>query len=604
MTGPFSSFFHLRDNPFRANPDPRYLFLAQRTRESLDQIIESIRRRKGLLLLTGEVGTGKTVLLNRLMEWLDQERVPKAFIFNSHLKASEVLELILADFGIPFNANRGTALAHLHTWLQDRSCAGETPVLFVDEAQGLTLRVLEELRMLLNLETPEGSLLQIVLCGQPEFEETLKRPELRQLRQRIALRCRTAPLTFAETQGYIDARLGVAGAAGFSVFGPEAVQALAHYSRGLPRVLNALCERALLRAASEKLRPVPGRIITEAARELQYDDIGPFVPLSVADDVGFSGLFGHPSAFAGTPELSVPAVPPVADAPVASIAPSIMSSERNLEPNLQPRALAAAAAAGASPLVRTTPAASRPLVRDASPLAPRTSHAPIEFPSPVHRDLPPSEASDEMIARIAAAAKATAPSEPRIAALAPARQLIAPIPILPKKAVKPAIDFHALAKRYRLAAINNAKAAWSAIASISRDRTVQAQTRAISISQALSEQWSSWSSRLMQAATRDRKSLAFVSSLRQWLRAPVNVTRHSQAAPKTQTPVPHTAASARISAAQRIQTSSLRAARRSSFIRTSETAPRVAASILQWLQQPSQSARARKPTRASAGRLP
>ncbi len=127
MTGLFSSFFDLRDNPFRANPDPRYLFLTRQTKETLDQMIEGIRARKGLLLLTGEVGTGKTVLLNHLMDWLKQERIPKAFIFNSHLKASEVLDLILADFGAPFNANRGTPLAQLHSWLQDRSLRRPDP---------------------------------------------------------------------------------------------------------------------------------------------------------------------------------------------------------------------------------------------------------------------------------------------------------------------------------------------------------------------------------------------------------------------------------------------------------------------------------------------
>jgi general secretion pathway protein A len=309
MTGPFSSFFDLRDNPFRANPDPRYLFLTRQTKETLDQIIEGIRTRKGLLLLTGEVGTGKTVLLNRLMEWLEQERMPKAFIFNSHLKASEVLELILADFGIPFNTSRGTPLAHLHSWLQDRSCAGQTPVLFVDEAQGLTLRTLEELRMLLNLQTNEGSLLQIVLCGQPEFEETLKRPELRQLRQRIALRCRTAPLTLEETRDYIDTRLRIAGGSGTAVFHPEAVQALLLYSRGLPRVLNALCERSLMRAAREKIRPVPGRVIGEAAHELQYDEFRPYAPHSTSDDAIFAGVFEQPTGFAGTAEFLPAATP-------------------------------------------------------------------------------------------------------------------------------------------------------------------------------------------------------------------------------------------------------------------------------------------------------
>ena len=317
MTGLFSSFFDLRDNPFRANPDPRYLFLTQQTKENLDQIIEGIRTRKGLLLLTGEVGTGKTVLLNRLMEWLEQQRIPKAFIFNSHLKADELLDLVLADFGVPFNANRGTPLAHLHSWLQDRCCAGPSPVLFVDEAQGLTLRTLEELCMLLNLQTAQGSLLQIVLCGQPEFEQTLKRPELRQLRQRIALRCRTAPLTLEETQNYIEARLRVAGGSGAAVFLPEAVEALLLYSRGLPRVLNALCEQSLMRAAREKIRLVPVRIVGAAARELQYDEIRPFTPHFAADDTVFSALLQDAPGFAPAPEF-FSAAPLAQDPPLDS----------------------------------------------------------------------------------------------------------------------------------------------------------------------------------------------------------------------------------------------------------------------------------------------
>lgn len=136
MTGVFSSFFGLRDNPFRVNPDPRYLFLTQQTQDSLAQLIEGIRARKGLMVLTGEVGTGKTVLLNRLMEWLDSERIPKAFIFNSHLKVSDLFDMILKDFGVPFVAQRGTPLAAFTNWLEDRYRAGETAVLIVDEARG------------------------------------------------------------------------------------------------------------------------------------------------------------------------------------------------------------------------------------------------------------------------------------------------------------------------------------------------------------------------------------------------------------------------------------------------------------------------------------
>jgi general secretion pathway protein A len=602
MTGPFSSFFDLRDNPFRANPDPRYLFLTQQTKEILDQIIDGIRGRKGLLLLTGEVGTGKTVLLNRLMEWLEQERTPKAFIFNSHMKASELLDLVLADFGVPFSANRGAPLAHLHTWLQDRHCAGQTPVLFVDEAQGLTPRTLEELRMLLNLQTSEGSLLQIVLCGQPEFEETLNRPELRQLRQRIALRCRTAPLTLEETQNYIEARLRIAGGSGAAVFHPEAVEALLLYSRGLPRVLNALCEQSLMRAAREKIRPVPGRIVGAAARDLQYDEIRPFTPHFAADDAVFSSLLQDAPGFAGTPEFSTPAAatPLAQDAPLDVRAPGI--------PSRVPKPLAAAAAAGASAGTPDAHFAGLRRARESGPGAPRISHAPIAFPSRRERQSAPSPVADEIIERLASASKTAAPIEPRIVQRPIAPRIATPLAVARKQAGKQENDFRKRWTQQYVSAMNGLKSALSAIALESRSRLAQVQTRALPLFKSVSGQLSAWRNRNWNVSTINFKwpgfqLSEFASSCLHWLRAPSHPTKRRLPSPKPPTPALHTGSSARIRATQPLGSHPLPRAARSPFVRGPDKTPRVAASILQWLQQPSHSVRERKSPRASSTHL-
>ena len=595
MTGPFSSFFDLRDNPFRANPDPRYLFLTQQTKENLDQIIEGIRTRKGLLLLTGEVGTGKTVLLNRMMEWLEQQRIPKAFIFNSHLKPDELLDLVLADFGVPFNASRGTPLAHLHSWLQDRCCAGQTPVLFVDEAQGLTLRTLEELRLLLNLQTAQGSLLQIVLCGQPEFEQTLKRPELRQLRQRIALRCRTAPLTLEETQNYIEARLRVAGGSGAAVFLPEAVEALLLYSRGLPRVLNALCEQSLMRAAREKIRPVPERIVGAAARELQYDEIRPFTPHFAADDTVFSALLQDAPGFADTPEFR-PAAAPLAQAPP-------LDTKVSGIPSREPLRLAAAAAAGASAGTSGAHSAPRLPARELGPAAPRISHAPIAFPSPSQRQSPSTPVANELIEILASAPRISAPSEARIVAHPTAPRVVVPLPIARKQAAKQENDFRKRWRNRYVSVTKGTKSALSAIASASLIRLAQVQTRTDLAFRSVSRQLSAWRNKNRSLSTINFKWRALAASCLHWLRAPSHPTKRRHALPKLQGTAPQSGESARIGAIQPRGSHRLPRAARSQFIRGSEKAPRVAASILQWLQEPSRSVRERKSPRASNTRL-
>jgi general secretion pathway protein A len=215
----YQKFFGLRESPFNVNPDPRYLFLTKQIQEALAGLTYGIQNRKGFILLTGEVGTGKTTLLNRLLDWLHGQRVKTAFVFNSQLNVSQLFDFMMADFEIPVESrHKSQVLLKLNHWLLERYRAGETAVLIVDEAQNLSLQVLEEIRLLTNLETSTEKLLQIVLTGQPELEEKLKLPQLRQLRQRITLRCRTSPLTLEETFGYIAERLRIAGANGEPIF--------------------------------------------------------------------------------------------------------------------------------------------------------------------------------------------------------------------------------------------------------------------------------------------------------------------------------------------------------------------------------------------------
>jgi general secretion pathway protein A len=272
----YKSFFGLREHPFNINPDPRFLHRTPRIQEALDQLIYGVQNRKGLLLLTGEVGTGKTTLINHLLDWLRERQTPTAFIFNSHLKANHLFDFILNDFGISTDFRLvSNMLLELNQWLIKRFRAGSAPVLIVDEAQGLSFELLEEIRLLLNLETSSEKLLQIVLVGQPELEEKLKRPQMRQLRQRIALRCNTAPLTLDEARGYIVDRLRIAGATREPIFESDAVEALHYYSRGIPRVMNLLCEHALINAYVEGLNPVPSQAVEEAARDFLMEEFRP-----------------------------------------------------------------------------------------------------------------------------------------------------------------------------------------------------------------------------------------------------------------------------------------------------------------------------------------
>jgi type II secretory pathway predicted ATPase ExeA len=276
----YKSFYGLKENPFNVNPDPRFLFLTKQIEEALTGLMYGIQTRKGFITLTGEVGTGKTTLINRLLDWLHHRRARTAFLFNSRMNSSQLFDFILAEFDIQCDSkSKSQQLLKLNHWLLERYRDGETVVLIIDEAQNLTYPVLEEIRLLTNLETSTEKLLQIVLSGQPELEEKLKLPQLRQLRQRIMLRCRTTPLSEEQTREYVAERLRIAGATGDPIFSAKTVEAVHVYSMGIPRVINLLCEHSLVNGFVEQQRPIQPKIVEEVAHEFQLDEVEPIAPI-------------------------------------------------------------------------------------------------------------------------------------------------------------------------------------------------------------------------------------------------------------------------------------------------------------------------------------
>ena len=283
----YKAFYGLREHPFNISPDPRFLYLTRRAHDALACLFYSLSRRRGFALLSGEVGTGKTTLLNCLLLELRKRNIPRAFVVNPRLDPIEFLELTLSEFGIGGpSRGKGQMLQHLHRWLQDRQAAGRTVVLIVDEAHTMSLDLLEEIRLLTNFENSAGKLLQIVLSGQPEIEDKLNLPQMRQVKQRIVLHARLQPLSLEETEGYIRTRLKRAGANGQGIFSPEAVRAINRYSQGIPRLINLICENALISGFAAHRRPIPVELVEEVAKDFQFDtptEPSPSAPLLASE---------------------------------------------------------------------------------------------------------------------------------------------------------------------------------------------------------------------------------------------------------------------------------------------------------------------------------
>lgn len=292
----YNKFFGLKESPFNVNPDPRYLYLTNHIQEALACLIYGIQTRKGFVLLTGEVGTGKTTVLNKLLEWCRQERISTAFMFNPRLSEAEFFDFMMADFGVACDSTlKSRALMKLNQWLLEQYQSGNRVVLIVDEAQNLSHEMLEEIRLLTNLETATAKLLQIVLAGQPELEEKVNDRQLRQLRQRITLWAKTGPLTLLETHGYIRERLRIAGSNGEEIFGPEAIEAVHRHAGGIPRITNLLCEHALINAFVGHCRTVSAKMVEEVARDFDLREAEVESSPTIANGGGHPVLVDHPS---------------------------------------------------------------------------------------------------------------------------------------------------------------------------------------------------------------------------------------------------------------------------------------------------------------------
>ena len=243
----YLEFYGLKEMPFGLTPDPRYIFKTESHLEVLATVRYAIEHNKGLVVVTGEVGAGKTTTLRAAIQQLGDE-VLCVYIFNPFLTASEFFEQLADDFelGLPKTASKPELLAALGQYLALRHSQGLRTVLIVDEAHGLPTALLEEIRLLLNFETSSEKLLQVILSGQPELQDALNRPALRQLRQRISLRCQVKPLSVFEINKYIRFRLKQAGARNVSLFDNRAIGLIGHVSGGIPRVVNNICDNALL----------------------------------------------------------------------------------------------------------------------------------------------------------------------------------------------------------------------------------------------------------------------------------------------------------------------------------------------------------------------
>jgi general secretion pathway protein A len=269
----YKSFYNLRLNPFEITPDPAFLFSTPRHNEALASLYYGVRARKGFVVLTGEVGTGKTLLVRCVLELLRRTGVAFAYVFNPSLSALEFIRYIAGDFGLPVAGKaKDELILSLSAFLVDRHQKKLSTLLVVDEAHHLAPELLEEIRLLTNLETTQQKLLQIVLAGQPELDDKLDSFELRQLKQRVALRCHLAPLNLEETRGYIQRRLQIAGApAGIGIFSEAAVSAVFRHSKGFPRMINTLCENALLSGYGRRAAVISPEMIEEVSHDLRLD---------------------------------------------------------------------------------------------------------------------------------------------------------------------------------------------------------------------------------------------------------------------------------------------------------------------------------------------
>jgi general secretion pathway protein A len=268
----YNAYFGFSENPFNISPDPEFLYRSPQHEEALANLIYGVRSRKGFIVLTGEVGTGKTTMLECLRDYLDSQRIEFAFIFNSRLTPDQFFEMMAFDFDLKCDRkSKPEVLVALNSLLIQQAERGRTTVLIVDEAHNLDWEVLEEIRLLGNLENRQGKLLQIILAGQPELDRKLDASNLRQLKQRIVLRCSLNPLSRDEVAAYIETRLARAGMPDQRVFPPDLLDEVYKRSRGIPRLINLLCDNLLVTAFAMEQRSANVEMLNEVCQDLRLE---------------------------------------------------------------------------------------------------------------------------------------------------------------------------------------------------------------------------------------------------------------------------------------------------------------------------------------------
>jgi len=264
----YCSFYGLKERPFNVTSDPSFFFLSQRHKEALSHLYYGVTQRKGIMVVTGEIGTGKTTLCRFFLSSL-KENIKTAFILNPHFSEIQLLEAILKDFGIASrDKTRLSFISDLNRFLLAESEAGNNVVLIIDEAQNLKPNQLEQVRLLSNLETEKEKLIQVILVGQPELNRRLNLYDLRQLQQRIMVRYHITPLNNEEVTNYINHRLSIAAGANRITFSDDAIRTITEFSSGIPRLINIICDRALLAGFVRETYVIDLEIIKKCLEEL------------------------------------------------------------------------------------------------------------------------------------------------------------------------------------------------------------------------------------------------------------------------------------------------------------------------------------------------
>jgi len=266
----YNAFFGFTLNPFNMSPDPSFLFRSRQHEEALANLIYGVQSRKGFILLTGEVGTGKTTMLECLRDFLNSQQIVFASLFNSRLTVPQFFEMLAYDFNLKCNRlSKTEVLLALNQMLLERTAAGRTTVLIVDEAHNLEWDVLEEIRLLGNLENRRGKLLQVIIAGQQELDSKLDGPQFRQLKQRISLRCALRGFDVSESAAYINSRMARAGVREQKIFPLEIIQEIHHRSQGIPRLINSICDNLLLTSFAMESRTTTLEMLNEVTEDMR-----------------------------------------------------------------------------------------------------------------------------------------------------------------------------------------------------------------------------------------------------------------------------------------------------------------------------------------------